>query len=172
MKTVDFFHALPGLRPTDSRIGATQRNVLCLCLSSLRFPPNKTLSPHLRCGALPTMLTEVEITLQGKLTDMKALVRQIEERFGFSQITTKLTSENSFLLERETDHASISVVANVEAGTYSVQIEKPDDSVWMIGFNIPFVSERLSVEQMFEVVGEFIRGSYLSGPASGASPPR
>jgi hypothetical protein len=26
MKTVDFFHALPGLRPTDSRIGATQRN--------------------------------------------------------------------------------------------------------------------------------------------------
>jgi hypothetical protein len=42
------------------------RNVLCLCLSALRFPPSRTLSPRLRCGARAPMLTEVEITLLGK----------------------------------------------------------------------------------------------------------
>ena len=47
------------------------RTVLCLCLSSLRFPPSRPLNPHLRCGAHPPMLTAVEITLQGKFPETR-----------------------------------------------------------------------------------------------------
>ena len=35
MKTVDFFHALSGLRPTDSRIGATQRYLPSVVMSGV-----------------------------------------------------------------------------------------------------------------------------------------
>ncbi len=90
---------------------------------------------------------------------MKTLVKQIEDRFGLTRVTPKVISENSFLLERDTDHATVSVVADAKSGTYSVQIEKPDASVWLIGFDIPFVSDNLSTEQMFEAVGKFIRNS-------------
>src|SRR6266404_4195744 len=88
---------------------------------------------------------------------MQPVIKQIEERFGLSHISVRSVTERSFLLERDSDHATISVVPSREPGKYSVQIETPDESVPLIGFDVHIVGDLLSVDQMLEAVGKFVQ---------------
>ena len=90
---------------------------------------------------------------------MKALLDEIEKRYGFQNISVRLVSENSFLLERHKDRATISVIAKNTPGKYSVDVEVPDENVPLIGENKLFVSDDLGLENLYDVIRGFIQGN-------------
>ncbi len=89
------------------------------------------------------------------------MIEKIEKAIGFDNIEIVSRSEQNLLLKRKSDlnreYTSVSiVVTDRNPEIFSVQVEVPDMNVPMLGFDIPFVSDGLSIEEVINTINKYI----------------
>jgi len=96
-----------------------------------------------------------------KESRINRLIEQIEKTIGFDNIEIVSSSEESLLLKRKSDsnkeYTSVSIlVIGAEPKAYSVQVEIPNPNVYLLGIDIPFVSDSLSMEEVLNTIGKYL----------------
>lgn len=88
---------------------------------------------------------------------IQEVVNEIEKNFGAKVVMKRLFSNQVVIKKSSGNHLpSISVMSTSHPGIYSVQVEVSDESVPLVGLNIPFVSESVSLSQILKLVGEYV----------------
>ena len=111
--------------------------------------------------------------------DLLKLKTLLAERYGESSlidVSIDKYESNHIVLQTTTGQlVEFSIISGPQSGRYSVQVESyphPDPKTWM-EFDIPFVADGLSAEEVVVALGKYIKGAQPGAPPdAGTNGPR